>query len=229
MNKAQYDNIRMLEGARSLIAPAILLFMLFLGVGIGAFLVELLWPDHAVWVLAILPALGLLMPAVAILLIRRAGLSSLSWPSVGGLMVIALVLLLDLVLGGSVWTEIRTREFGNTAEGVIVDRRAEPGWRNSTNYYVTYEFSAGGGSQVYTSLESVDRDRYEALEIGAPVEVVYLPSKPTRSFLKESGLLRVSISMLLGSNLAGLLIFPSLLLVDVLFRRLISGQYQAAG
>ncbi len=224
MNKAQYYNIRMLEGARSLVAAVILLFMLFLGLGIGAFLVELLWPDHTVWVLVILPALGLLMPVVAILLIRRADLPSLSWPSVTGLVVIALVLLFDLFFGRSVLIEIWTREFGNAAEGVIVDHLAKPAPRNSTDYYVTYEFSAGGGSEVYTRLQNVDRDRYKALEIGTPVEVVYLPSNPTRSFLKESGLLRVSISMLLGSNLAGLFLFPSWLLVDKLFRRLIQRQ-----
>jgi len=228
MNQAQHYSVRMLEGARSLVAAAALLFMLFLGLGIGAFLVELLWPDHTVWALAILPALGLLLPAVAILLIRWAGLSSLSWPSVIGLVVIALVLLLDLFFGRSVLIEIWTREFGNTAEGVIVDHLAKPAPRNSTDYYVTYEFSAGGGSEVYTRLQNVDRDRYEALEIGTPVEIVYLPSKPTRSFLKESGLLRVSISMLLGSNLAGLFLFPSWLLVDMLFRRLIQRQEGSA-
>jgi len=228
MNQAQYYSVRMLEGARSLVAAAALMFMLFLGLGIGAALTELLWPDHTAWVLVIVPALVLLVPSVAILLIRRAGLSSLSWPSVVGLFWIVLVLLFDLFFSRSVWVEIWAREFGNTAEGIIIDSRAEPAWRNSSNYYVAYEFSAGGGSEIYTRLQKIDRDRYKALEISAPVEIVYLPSKPTRSFLKESGILQVSISMLLGSNLTGLFLFPSLLLIDKLFRRLIQRQEGSA-
>ncbi|MHB8628969.1 MAG: DUF3592 domain-containing protein [Aggregatilineales bacterium] len=76
------------------------------------------------------------------------------------------------------------RQQGVTAQAVITDRKHEHHTSQdkngfvstSDNYYVSYRYTVNG--QEYRGQESVSLNTYEILMQGAPVEVVYLPSKP---------------------------------------------------
>jgi hypothetical protein len=211
--------VRALEGAHKQAAVMALFVAMFLGQGTAAALTEPLWSHDTAWVLVILTAVVLLIPSIPTFVIRKAGLKSASYAYIG-LLFSGFVLLVDLILGGSVCLEIWAREFGNTTEGVIVNRRTEPGSRQSTNHYAVYEFSVEGGSERYTKEQEVHPERYGRLGVGSSVEIAYLPSYPASSFLKESGFLKDSISILLGLNFTSLFLFPALLLVDKHFGRI---------
>jgi hypothetical protein len=103
-------------------------------------------------------------------------------------------LLVGLTLVGvSVWQFYNDRRFsqeGRPTEGIVVAKRVRTEVRTSgpnrntgktTHYEVTYTFHLNG--QMFDGRDEVGEERWQSLEKGTAVEVLYLPTRPSSNRL----------------------------------------------
>ena len=105
---------------------------------------------------------------------------------------IFLVVGLSLV-GAGIWQFYNDRRFsqeGRPTEGIVVAKQVRTDVRTSgpnrntgktTRYEVTYTFNADG--KIFEGRDQVGKERWDTLAEGTPVEVLYLPTKPSSSRL----------------------------------------------
>lgn len=101
------------------------------------------------------------------------------WLLFGGVFLVA-GLLLTLIGAGMVWNEGRFAAEGVEADGVVLGktiRQADAGEDRSTEYHVTYRFTASDG-RVIDASDDIAFDRWEALVEEGPITVEYLAGDP---------------------------------------------------
>jgi hypothetical protein len=82
------------------------------------------------------------------------------------------------------WRQRRLCRSGTPVVGTLISKRAVHG--KSTTYYVQYHFVASDGAP-YQAKTSTDSRRYHAAIIGAPIVVLYDPTRPRRSVAYDFG------------------------------------------
>ena len=121
------------------------------------------------------------------------------------IMPLAFVACLVWVIRGFRQTSLLTLT-GISTNGQIVGHRTSAITR-ARSYFVSYRFTiaaATSSEQIVTSEQEVSYKRYALLEVGAPVEIIYLPDNPkfsrlTGNHLDNTGRLRaIYYSLLLG-------------------------------
>jgi hypothetical protein len=83
------------------------------------------------------------------------------------------------------WRLRRLYHSGTATIGQVISKRVSRG--KSTSYFVRYRFDAGEGAPR-ESETSTDRKRYEAIQHGAPVIILYDPARPRRNVAYDYGL-----------------------------------------
>lgn len=101
------------------------------------------------------------------------------WLLFGGVFLVA-GLLLTFIGAGMVWNEGRFAGEGVDAEGVVIGktiRQADASEDRSTEYHVSYRFTASDG-QVIDASDDIAFDRWEALVEEGPITIEYLAGSP---------------------------------------------------
>jgi hypothetical protein len=87
-----------------------------------------------------------------------------------------------LVLAGMAWADVvALAQHGVTTTATVVEKLDEPGSRGGRLYSITYVVTAtvtDGHSMVLRENQPVSKTLFDQAQVGAPIPVRYLPSRP---------------------------------------------------
>jgi len=108
-----------------------------------------------------------------------------------GLLLLAIGLCCATFIVASLARDVSLWAFGRRARAVVVETWAEPiGGESGFQYFIRYQFRTADG-QIITRKTSIAAQEWTSLELGGPVEVVYLPLYPAHNRLDDARLVPV--------------------------------------